>query len=200
MLIKDAQSEASRVYFGGSIGIAVSGILWLASACLATWHTPKSAILLLVIGGSAIYPVTSMALRVFGRPSSLSRSNPFRSLAIQAAFVLPLSMPLVAPVVAYRLDWSYPAMAILVGAHYLPFATLYGMRSFLALAATLLGSGMLIAVYVPGSFSLAGWVAGAVLLIFAVLVLIEWRHRAQPSTQAEAHKPRPLDLSARPQT
>lgn len=188
MLVKDAQDEVSRVYLGGLVGQTVSGLLWLASAALATWHTPKSAILLLVLGGFAIYPVTSIALRISGRPASLSQGNPFRFLAIQAAFVLPLSMPLVAPVAAYRLDWFYPAMMVLLGAHYLPFATLYGLRSFLALAATLVSSGMAIALYFPGSFSLGGWVASAVLLVFAVLGYVEWHRAARQFVQADAQK------------
>jgi hypothetical protein len=50
---------------------------------------------------------------------------------MQAAFVLPLSMPLLLPVGLYRLHWFFPALMVLVGAHYLPFATLYGMRMFL---------------------------------------------------------------------
>ncbi len=178
MLVKDAQDEVRRVYLGGLIGQAVSGVLWLASAALAVWQTPKAAILLLVLGGFAIYPLVSILLRILGKPASLKPENPFRYLAIQVAFVLPLSMLLVAPVVAYRIDWFFPAMMVLLGAHYLPFATLYGMRSFLALAAILIASGTAIALYVPGSFSLGGWVTGGVLLVFAVLGHIEARHAA----------------------
>ena len=88
-------------------------------------------------------------------------------------------MPLVAPVTLYRLNLFFPAMAILVGAHYLPFATLYGMRSFLVLAAALVVSGIIIALYLPGSFSLAGWVAGLILLVFAAVGYIEYLSAAQ---------------------
>lgn len=175
MLVKEAQSEVRRVYLGGLVGQSVSAALWLTSAALAVWQTPKIAMLFLVFGGIAIYPVLSLLLRMLGRPASLSPANPFRFLAIQSAFVLPLSMPLVYPVVAYRVDWFYPAMMVLLGAHYLPFATLYGMRSFLALAALLVTSGMAIALYLPGSFSLGGWVAGTILLAFAWLGYIEAR-------------------------
>lgn len=194
MLVKDAQNEVSHVYLGGSVGCAVSGLIWLASAGLATWNTPKAAMLMLVVGGFAIYPLTSISLRISGRPASLSTTNPFRFLAIQAAFVLPSTMLLVAPITAYRLDWFYPAMAVLVGAHYLPFATLYGMRSFLGLAAVLIGSGFVIALYIPGSFSLAGWVAGVVLIAFAGLGYAEWWHARQQFVQAAAQKARAAQL------
>jgi hypothetical protein len=53
---------------------------------------------------------------------------------MQVAFVLPASMPLLVPVGLYRLNWFYPAMTILLGAHYLPFVFLYEMRMFAALA------------------------------------------------------------------
>jgi hypothetical protein len=178
MLVRDAQSEVRRVYLGGLIGNAVSGALWLASACLAVSYSRKAAIILLVAGGFFIYPVLSLVLRILGKPASLSSANPFRFLAIQAAFVLPLSMPLVAPVVAYRNAWFYPAMMVLLGAHYLPFATLYGMRSFLVLAALLIASGIAIALYLPGNFSLGGWVSGAILLVFAVIGYVEMRRAA----------------------
>ena len=169
MLVSDAQMEVRQVYLGGLIGNTVAGLLWLASACLAVWHSHNAAIGLLVVGGFFIYPALSLVLRLLGKPSAVSPTNPFRFLAIQVAFVLPLSMPLVAPVVAYRAAWFYPAMMLLVGAHYLPFTTLYGMRSFLILAASLIGSALLIALYGPSNFSLGGWVGGVILLVFALV-------------------------------
>lgn len=178
MLVREAQTEVRRVYLGGLIGNTVSGVLWLASACLAVWYSHKAAIILLVVGGFFIYPVVSLVLRVFGRPAALSSGNPFRFLAIQVAFVLPLSMPLVAPVVAYRETWFYPAMMVLVGAHYLPFATLYGMRSFLVVGAVLISLGITIALYLPRDFSLGGWVGGVILLVLAIVGYIEMRRAA----------------------
>lgn len=178
MLIKDAQREVRRIYHGGVVGQSVSGLLWLSSACAAQWSTAKLAILILVVGGFAIYPATSIVLRILGKPAALSAANPFRFLAIQVAFVLPLSMPLLAPVVAYRTEWFYPGMTILLGAHYLPFATLYGMRSFLLLAGALIVSGVVIAIYLPHGFALGGWVTSVLLLVFAGIGWIEARYIA----------------------
>ena len=84
--------------------------------------------------GGFIFPLTRMLLRLSPRRAFVSTENPFTSVGIQVAFVLPLSMLLLVPVGLYRLGWFFPAlMVILVGAHYLPFATLYGMRTFLFL-------------------------------------------------------------------
>lgn len=56
---------------------------------------------------------------------------------------------------------------IVVGAHYLPFITLYGMKMFGILAAVLVVAGAGLGLYVPGIFSLGGWFTAAVLILFA---------------------------------
>jgi len=68
-------------------------------------------------------------------------------------------------------------MMILLGAHYLPFAFLYGMRMFWALGFLFVGAGLLIAMYWDGSFSIGAWFTGVILLVFA------WVGRAE--TQRE---------------
>lgn len=56
---------------------------------------------------------------------------------------------------------------ILVGAHYLPFTTLYGMRMFVFLGGILMAAGIAVAEFFPRSFSLGAWIAGVALLVFA---------------------------------
>jgi len=94
MLVADAQREVRTAFVGGSMGQLVSGLLWLASAALATWGTPRQAITLLVLGGFFIFPTTQLGLKLLGHAGELS---------------------------------------IVLGAHYLPFVFLYGMRMFAAL-------------------------------------------------------------------
>src|SRR3954453_8187633 len=127
MQVADAQSKVRTLYAGGFFGQLLSAVLWFGSAALATWRSPRAAILLLVLGGFFIFPGVMVLLRLLGRPVSVRADNPLRYLAMQVAFVLPLSMPLVAPVTAFRLSWFFPAMMVLLGAHYLPFSFLYGM-------------------------------------------------------------------------
>jgi hypothetical protein len=167
MLVQDAQHEVRTVFVGGFWGQLVSSAIWLASAGLGVWVSPRATILTLVIGGIFIFPVTQLLLRLTGRPASLTSGNPLANLAMQIAFTLPLSMLLLVPVTVFRLNWFYPALMILVGAHYLPFAFLYGMRMFIPLCAIFVSSGVAIALYVPHIFSLGGWIGGLTLFIFA---------------------------------
>jgi hypothetical protein len=182
MLVEDAQREVRTVYVGGFWGQVVSATIWLASAALGSWVTPRVAIWAILVGGFFIFPITQVLLRLQGRPASLAGNNPLRNLAIQVAFTLPLSMLLLFPVTVYRLNWFYPALMILVGAHYLPFTFQYGMRMFIFLAAILVGGGVVVALYFPGPFSLGGWIGGLTLFVFA------WIGRAI----AHAEKKQPL--------
>lgn len=167
MLVQDAQREVRTVFAGGFWGQLVSSAIWLASAALGSWVTPRAAILALVAGGFFIFPITQLLLRLTGGPVSLSRDNPFGNLAMQFAFTLPMTMLLLVPVTAFRLNWFYPALMVLVGAHYLPFTFLYGMRMFIPLCAIFVSCGIAIALYFPGTFSLGGWIGGLALFIFA---------------------------------
>jgi hypothetical protein len=167
MDICDAQREMRTRYAGGFYGQLVSGLLWLTSASLATWSTPRAAITTLVVGGVFIFPITELLIRVVGARSPLSAQNALRHLGMQVAFVLPFSMPLLLPVGLYRLNWFYPAMMVLLGAHYIPFVFLYGMRMFAVVAALVVGGGMLTAMYLSSGFSVGAWYTGATLVLFA---------------------------------
>jgi hypothetical protein len=179
MDIGEAQLEMRTRYVGGFYGQIVSGVLWVASAGLATWSSPRAAITTLVVGGFFIFPVTELLIRLAGAKSPLSAANSLRHLGMQVAFVLPLSMPLLLPVGLYRLNWFYPAMMVLLGAHYLPFVFLYGMRMFAALAALVVGGGWVVAMYCSDGFSVGAWYTGATLLIFAGVGAAIVRHEVR---------------------
>ncbi len=104
-----------------------------------------------------------------GRPASLSARNPLRELAIEVAFIVPLLLPVVGAAALHRIEWFYPAAAVVVGAHYLPFAFLYGMRLFVFLSAILLTSGIVIGLWAPAYGLQAGWLAAGTMIVFAFL-------------------------------
>jgi hypothetical protein len=167
MHIQDAQREVRSVYIGGFWGQLVSSVIWLMSAALGTWLTPKASILMVVIGGFCIFPLTQMLLHLSGGRASVNSENSFNALGMQVAFVLPFSMLLLVPVALYKLNWFFPALMVLLGAHYLPFATLYGMRMFLWLAGILMAAGVVIALDFSQRFSPAAWTGGLTLFFFA---------------------------------
>ncbi|HEV8336271.1 MAG TPA: hypothetical protein VGR67_07650 [Candidatus Polarisedimenticolia bacterium] len=173
MTIAEAQQEIRAAYLGGFAGQLVSGLLWLGSAALASWGPARWAILLLVAGGFFIFPATLLTLRLIGHRVRASRANPLNALAMQVAFVLPLSLPLVFAAALHKLNWFYPAFMIVLGAHYLPFTFLYGMRMFIALCGALVGAGVLVGLYGSDAFSPGAWITGGILLLFAAIGRIQ---------------------------
>ncbi|HEV8235619.1 MAG TPA: hypothetical protein VGP84_13515 [Gemmatimonadaceae bacterium] len=93
--------------------------------------------------------------------------------------MLPFFDALLLPIGLYRLNWFYPATMVLLGAHYIPFVFLDGMRMFAVLAASLVGGGVGIAMYWSSSFSVGAWYAAAVLILFAAVGRIAIRREAR---------------------
>ncbi|NIU73991.1 MAG: hypothetical protein GWN71_10495, partial [Gammaproteobacteria bacterium] len=172
MTVADAQREVRTVFVGGAVGQGVSAVVWLVSAVAGSQVSTAGGILVLVVGGAFIFPLTVAVLRLAGRPAALDPANPLSSLARQVAFVVPLLLPLAGAAAIHRIEWFYPAMMLIVGAHYLPFVFLYGMPAFYALGGGLLAMGMLLGLEVGplagAPWTTGGWVTGAALLAFAV--------------------------------
>lgn len=169
MEIAQAQRDVRTTFLGGFAGQLISSGIWCLSAISMQRFSFRAAVLVLVGGGFFIFPLTQLLLRLMGRQHSLPKGHPMNGLAVQVAFTLPLSLPVVFAATAYRHNWFYPAFMITLGAHYLPFVFLYGMWQFGLLAALLIGSGMLIALYLPAALSLGAWTTAVLLLLFAFL-------------------------------
>ena len=104
MRVVDAQREIRQAYMGGFLGQLVSGLLWLASAVAATWSSPRSAIACRG-RGFFIFPLTRLGLALIGRRVATTPGNPLNGLAMQVAFTLPRSLPVIGAAALYRLDW-----------------------------------------------------------------------------------------------
>jgi len=175
MDIKSAQQDVQTTFMRGSVGQTVSGIIWLVSTALSIWMGERYGILALVFGGMFIFPLTQLTLRLLGRPRALPKGHPMNQLATQAAFVAPLLLPLVGAASLYHTNWFYPSFMIVIGVHYLPFISLYGMWEFSLLTITLLGGGVAIGLLFPDSFTMGGWFTGITLLLFAIFVQFTFR-------------------------
>jgi hypothetical protein len=169
MQIADAQKDVRTVFIGGFAGQLVSSFIWFASAAALTWYSCRAGVAVLVFGGCFIFPLTQLILRAMGHPHSLPKGHPMNGLAMQIAFTVPLAIPVVLAAALHNHGWFYPAFMIILGAHYLPFIFLYGMRLFGVLASLLMGAGWLVGLYLPTAIALGGWLTAALLLVFAFI-------------------------------
>ena len=167
MNINDAQREMRSAFLGGFAGQLVSGLIWLAASAISVWVAPLYGMAALFFGSMFIFPLTQLVVRWLGRPGKTSPGNGLWSLGSQLAFTVPLNFLLVGAAALYRETWFFPAAMIVIGSHYLPFITLYGMRMFGLLAALLVLAGFALGMYGPPIFSLGGWLTGILLIFFA---------------------------------
>lgn len=168
-VLSGAQKEMRSAFLGGFAGQLVSGVIWLLAAVISTISTPMHGMMFLFFGCMSIFPLTQLTLRMMGRSAKVSKGNGLWELGSQIAFTVPLNFLLVGAIILYRQIWFFPAAMIIVGTHYLPFMTLYGMKMFGILAALLILIGAGLALYGPPIFSLGGWVTGVILIVFAFL-------------------------------
>ena len=148
----------------------MSGTVWLVAAGAGTFVSPTAGMVSLLLGGILIFPLTTVLLRITGRPTALPVGHPMNALAMQIAFTVPLGLLVAVAAAGYRAEWFFPAAMIIVGAHYLPFVVLYGMPLFAVLAGLLAGGGVALALWGPGTFSVGGWTTGVILLGAALLL------------------------------
>ena len=155
------------MYVGGLIGQLVSAAVWMSSAALASLYSMTTGIVAMVIGGFFIFPLTQLFLKLAGRPAALPAENPLKELAVEVAVIAPLMLPLAGAAALYRIEWFYPAMMLAVGAHYLPFSFLYGMRHFIVLAVAMMAPGLVVGIYAPQLSIAAAWYTAAILTVAA---------------------------------
>lgn len=167
--VRESQWEMRSAFLGGFAGQLVSGIIWLFSAGVSVWVSPLWGAGVLFFGSMGIFPLTQLTLQLLGRPGKVSPDNGLWGLGMQVAFTVPLNFLLVGVILLYRPEWFYPAVMIIVGSHYLPFLTLYGMKMFVVLSVLLISGGTLLALWGPGIFSLGGWLTGILLILFAFI-------------------------------
>lgn len=170
----DAQRDVRVAHLNGATGMAVSGLLWLGCGVVALVAGPRAAMLANFFGGMLIFPLSMLLVRALGRSGLLADGNPLGDLARESAFMMVLCIPLAFAAAMVRAEWFFPAMLVLVGAHYLPFATLYGMRLYWALGGAMVGAGYLLALG-GASVATGAFVGGALELAFAPLALLAAR-------------------------
>lgn len=172
--LAEAQAEVRRAYLGGSVGQVYAGGVWLSSAAAWSLVAPTPGIVVLLLAGALVYPVTSGVSRLLGGAGRIPDTNPLRPVGLTVPIVGALGLPAALGATLYREDWFFPAMMIVMGAHYLPFWPLYGRWGFVALGLGMWGSGLVVALWLPGLAAAAGALTGLALLAYGAL--LGWQH------------------------
>lgn len=132
-----AQSDMRKGYANGSIGVLVSGFIWLISATIAYQYSAKQAIWTLLIGGMFIHPVGILLSKVIGLRGSHTKGNPLGNLAMEGTIFMIMCLPIAFGLSLQHADWFFQGMLLIIGGRYLTFASIYGNRLYWVLGAAL---------------------------------------------------------------
>ncbi|GBE29719.1 hypothetical protein BMS3Bbin04_00741 [bacterium BMS3Bbin04] len=118
-----------------------------------------------------IHPIAMLFSKLLTLPSP-DKSNRLPVLNTWIALTIPLGLPLIFMATSSgNQDLFFPAFTVLVGAHWLPFAYIYSMKSFLVLAGILVLGGTLFGFAFTQSYAASGFFTGGILLLFAAIHL-----------------------------
>ncbi len=158
-----------RGYYWGAPGVLVSGLVWCAAACVALAGEEQLAVYVLLIGGMFIFPGGVLLLKLIGHPGKHSPTNPLNGLAMEGTVWLLAGCWMAFGVQTLRIEWFFPVMLLTIGARYLSFQTLYGLRLYWILGALLCAAGFALGwAMAPVA---AGAVCGALTELFFAAVL-----------------------------
>ena len=135
--ISQAQADMCKGYANGSVGIIVSGLIWLTSAIVSMQFSAKQAIWTLLIGGMFIFPVSTLIGKAMGISGTHTKGNTLGNLAMEGTFFMLMCLPLAFGLSLQHNEWFFQAMLMIIGGRYLTFASIYGTRLYWILGALL---------------------------------------------------------------
>lgn len=134
---KHAQTDMCKGYANGSVGIIVSGLIWLLSAIVSYHYSAKQAVWILLIGGMFIHPVSVLLSKAIGLSGAHTKGNPLGNLAMEGTLFMIMCLPLAFGLSFQNTEWFFQGMLLIIGGRYLTFASLYGIRLYWILGALL---------------------------------------------------------------
>lgn len=165
----DAQKDMRDGYGYGSVGVFVSGMVWVLSSFMVFYYSSQKGIWTLIIGGMLIFPAAALIGKLIGIKASHHKDNPLGKLAMEGTIWMIMCVALAYGLSIIKPQWFFQGMLMIIGGRYLTFASIYGLRLY-----WILGAVLAIAAYVlfriqAGSFLSA--LAGGCIEIISGLVI-----------------------------
>lgn len=109
------------------------GVYWLAMGVVGYILPLETAALVFLLGMGIVFPLAYL-FSTWVDASVITSDHPLASLGGQIAGLNGLFLPVMIVVYAYIPEWTPFTMAVLGGAHFLPYGWLYESRGYVALS------------------------------------------------------------------
>ncbi len=180
MLFDQAQQDMSQAYADGGTGILTSGIVWAIAAGVSFYYSPMAGMASLFFGGMLIFPLAVLLAKGMGCKGSHQKHNPLGKLAIETTVLLFVGLFTAFCVAQIHLNWFFPIILMVIGARYLLFQTIYGVKTYWLLGGLLIATGAASLMFVD-HFSASAFIGAIIELIFAVVMITSFNRKAKHS-------------------
>ena len=164
----DYHKEIRQSYLGGFSILLIEGFFWILAGILWDFFSFKIGILVIIISGTFFYPMSQLLQIILKRPK-IRTENPLNLLFTQIGLIIPFSFPLIFLLIKEDVNLFFPALTIIIGAHYLPFIYAYKLKTYWILAPLLVVGGSIFGFIVTHNIYYCAYYTGSILLLFAII-------------------------------
>jgi hypothetical protein len=174
-IIEEAQNDMKNGYGYGSVGVLVSGLVWITAGAIATSYAPQKAIWALLIGGVLIFPLSTLIGKLIAIKAQHNKSNPLGKLAMEVTIWMIMCIPLAYGLSLIKAEWFFQGMLLIIGGRYLTFASIYGLRIYWILGA-FLGLGAYVLFVMEANIFTSALFGGIIETIFGITIYVLYRN------------------------
>lgn len=171
MDFKESQRDMNISYIGGATGVLASGLIWGIAGIVGILASNITSMLTLFVGGMLIFPLSILFSKILKRSGKHDANNILKHLAVENLGILFVGLFLAFVMAQINQVLFFPVMLLIIGARYLLFQSLYGLKSYWFLGALLiLAGGICIMMNLP---FITGAFAGSVIEIVFAFILYQ---------------------------
>lgn len=164
----DYHKEIRQSYLGGAPILLMEGFFWILAGFIWDAISFKMGFFVMIISGILFYPLGQLLQIILKRPK-ISKDNPLKLLFTQISLTIPFVFPLILLTANGDYNLFFPALTIIIGAHFLPFIYAYQMKIFWVLASVLVAGGSLFGFMAPYNIHYCAYYTGVILLLFGFI-------------------------------
>jgi hypothetical protein len=164
----DYHKEIRHSYLGGFSILMLEGFFWILAGIIGNMVSYNIGILIIIVSGIFFYPLGQLFQVILRRPK-ISKENSLNALFTQISLIIPFSLPIVLMVTLGNINLFFPALTIVVGAHYLPFIYAYNLKTYWILSILLVIGGSFFGFILTEYFDYCAYYTGSLLIIFAIV-------------------------------
>ena len=173
MNLQDAQQDMKNGYGYGSVGVIVSGVVWLISSLAVNFYSSKNGIWVLMIGGMLIFPLATLIGKLIGLKGGHDKNNPLAKLTMEGTIWMIMCIPLAYGLSLIKVEWFFQGMLMIIAGRHLTFATVYGTRIYWVLGA-MLGVAAYILFKLETTAFISALTGGLIEIILGIIIYISY--------------------------